>query len=138
MNRNIFMVMAGLCLVLVSCQEDFDPGNSSVYPVSGNWYVVYDYEDGASLAEDHLYIYNTATPNDSAWVDDKVFYGAKVRVHVTGNTFSVVEGEDVEFGSGLVTINGEVFEEDSIYVTFEYVDTGETVVASGHRTTGFE
>ena len=135
-NRN-FAAWLLVAFILMSCQEEFEPGYSSIYPVSGNWLVVFDYENGTSIAEDHLLIYNTASPNDSAWVADDNFYGARVRVLVSGTKFSITAGEDEAYGSGSVTIDGEVFNEDSIHVTFLYNDTGETVVASGHRDTGF-
>lgn len=132
------IILLFLSVIVSACQEEPEQEFSAAYPVAGDWYVVYDYEDGTALGEDHLLIYNTANAPDSAWVEDGVFYGAKVRVHVDEAQFSVTNGEDIAFGSGLVTITGEVFEQDSIYVTFVYEDTGETVVAYGHRATGFE
>lgn len=161
------LIIILISLIAVSaCKKDAletyknnDPGNSSTYPVSGEWWVVYSLNGVAQGGYYALLTYNLATnKGDSIWVDDSGnFWNEAIKfksaVDVTNKAFSVNNAVNINDATATptkVTLkSGKIIlgaatttggnKSDSIYVEFQYSDDpGNTYKCGGYRRTGFK
>lgn len=146
----ILLFLFSVAFGTVSCQDDFDPGQTKVMKISGKWYVREYVKSGNSYdpisSKDYFLIrtYNTAKDSDKdMYIDDingGVFDLHTLSVNVENMTFKSVDGE-----TGDVFDNGSVFTDmgrsktgvltDSIY--FELKSGATTKIYGGHMFTGF-
>lgn len=160
--------MIAFTTILFSCDNDgyadYDPGQTNVKEVSGEWYVKFlvDGVDVYGIGYTILDTYNTAdNSNDVMWINDNLntwVYKVKVPVNVEAQTFSGTDLESSVDTDGDSTTpnyevsvdisNGKVLDDaattaagnvtDSIY--FEAVfsdDPGTIYQIAGHKRTGF-
>ena len=158
MKKNRFHLLIILLITgFVSCEtmDDFEVQYSSVWPVSGEWWVTYEFDDGAGNIGDHygvghvrlLTYSDTRDKGDSIWVwDYDEFWATKVKagVNVASRTFSVSEGWNNTYPSRVTIANGKVIERaegDSIYMEIGFDDDATpyetTFIVSGRRVKGF-
>lgn len=142
-----------LGLGLAACEpEGPDMEYSPVWPVSGEWWVTYEFDDGTGNIDDHygvghtrLLTYNDADDaGDSIWVNDNENFWefiVKAGVNVEAKTFSVTEGKDLVWDDNTTITKGQVFElegGDSIYMEIVWAsDPTTTYIVSGRRVKGF-
>lgn len=159
--KKIILVFAVICTsVLISCENEVDPGQNSLMKMSNEWWAQIYVPDGSGGLTDigqgyqHLMTSNTASGTaDSLFVDD--FDGllelkAKVACNASTLTFTT-NGEPVRerYTDGTVIIeNGRVLVKggkstsgvtvDSIYFEAEFDwDPGQVYILAGHGRTGF-
>jgi hypothetical protein len=163
------LLMAGStsCRKLYEWNQPKDPEieYSAVWPLSGEWYVTYTFDDGTGNIGDHygvgyttLLTYNTANEDkDLFWISDVGnfwIFTIKSPCNVPARTFA---GTDLvstaDYSGSLYDIkvqisNGKVIEDgglstsgvvcDSIYFEIEFEDDPGTIYyCSGVRRTGF-
>lgn len=151
----IFIIL--LITGFVSCEtmDDFEVEYSPTWPVSGEWWVTWEFDDGSGDVDDYygvghvrLLTYGDAANNgDSLWVwDYGEFWDFKVKtgVNVSSKSFSVTAGHDVVWDIGVNVLNGLVIERedgDSIYAEIAFEDDATpyetTFIVSGRRVKGF-
>ena len=148
------LILTGLIFAMPGCETypEFEQDNSVTYPVNGEWWVTYKYDDGTGNVDDHygagytiLYTYNTSSnAKDKIWIDDQGnFWDFKVKADLDLNsrTFNIAEGEDITYNDTTTILNGQVIEledGDSIYMEIEWAsDPGVIYVCSGRRVKGF-
>lgn len=116
--------MSLLALTQLGCTEenDFEKVVLPYTEIVGEYVVDLDLTQPFEFHDQQtIIISNTAASNDSLWIEDANFFESKVRVKLTGNKFSVIEGEDILHGE-IVNITGEVFpEKDSVHVEWRYL-----------------
>ena len=163
--KNIIIVFALILVGLSACKKESVIELGTVYPMSGEWYVTAQFDDGSGVVDDHyglgyflLTTSNTAanTENELLIMDDANFWWFKVKsaLNLEAKTFSatnvnnLVPEEDygsqitISVTSGNVIIDGGLSTDenvtDSIYMEVEYSDDPGTVYQiSGVRRTGF-
>lgn len=102
-NIKLIALFAFMTIAFTSCEEegyaDYDPGQTNVKEVSGEWYVKFlvDGEDIYGIGYTLLDTYNTAAnSSDTMWINDNMntwVYKVKVPVNIDAKTFS---GNDLE------------------------------------------
>jgi nuclear transport factor 2 (NTF2) superfamily protein len=149
--------MAVLLLVLVSCEEDIDPGSVNTKQLSGEWFVNYSTE-GYESGYTQLLTFNTASDNgEEIWISDEGnfwVYKVKCPVNIQDFTFSGEDLVSVAFWNDelydieIDIMNGKIIKDaslqpsgvraDSIYFEIEFEDDPGTIYqAAGFRRTGF-
>lgn len=162
MKKYSLLLILFTLLAVNACKKDSletygsgDAGQSSTYPVSGEWWVKYSL--GTSYESDYyaLLTYNLATnKGDSIWVDDHGDFWAesikfKAAVDVKNKTFAVKNAQNINNSTTVTLLDGKVLlgaatttagnKSDSIYVKFIYSDDpADTFVCAGYRRTGFQ
>ena len=151
----IFIIL--LITGFVSCEtmDDFEVEYSPAWPVSGEWWVTYEFDDGSGTIADYygvghvrLLTYGDADNiGDSIWVwDYDEFWATKVKagLNVEARTFSVTAGQNFTYPSFVTIENGQVFERedgDSIYMEVSFDDDatpyGTIYYVTGRRVKGF-
>ena len=169
--KNILLVAVILsALSLSSCSKLFEwnqpkeveQENSSIYPMGGEWYVTYTFDDGSGVIDDYygagtgtLITYNTADESTTEmWMHDDYFWATtyKVPINLGAQTFSSTDSLESSFDHGSYDIkvlvsNGKIIEDggtspsgvasDSIYFEIQYEDDpGVVYYISGIRRTG--
>lgn len=119
MKKYIYMFALSLMGVFgfTSCDSETDEesGGTAVENLAGEWSVTVDvvdengdivYEDPYGMGTVTINTYNTAANTaDTMWFDDGSFYGVKMKVAVSGNTFSAPAGTC--YDPGYEYANGE-------------------------------
>jgi len=131
-------------IVIISCQKEDKYKDyqtfSTAYPVCGD-YVVNWYLGGQLVIPGTtiLSLYNTSSDASKIWVDDNgQFWNFKTKANLSGNTFSVNKGIEVNLGDTTTITNGSV-SGDAIYLELKWsTDPTNTYVCKGKRKTGFE
>ncbi len=173
MKNKIIIIIAVLAFGFSSCEKLWDMNQpadpeveySAVWPLAGEWFVQYKFDDGDGNIGDWygvgyttLFTYNTAAEdNDKFWIsDDGNFwtYTVKSDCNVDNKSFS---GDSLvstaDYNGSLYDVkvnitNGKVIEDggfsttgvvtDSIYFEVEFADDLGTIYqCSGIRRTGF-
>jgi hypothetical protein len=164
MKKTLYFLIFVLALGLTSCEklhdwnQQDDPAieYSPVWPLSGEWWVVYRFDDGSGVIDDYtgaghvpLFTYNTASNSATEfWISDGGNLGSgessfwsycvKCPCNVDNTSYAiwvnVSNGRVIEDGgvspSGIVS--------DSIYLEVEFEDAPGTIFqVSGIRKTGF-
>jgi hypothetical protein len=169
-NKNIFyMLFLGLSFVLITngCNKDYykkvDPGQSSTYPLNGEYWVRLDAADikGSdttwtvdpySIGYQKIMISNLATnKGDSIWLDDlKNIWPVKVKVACKPalKTFSVTDGINYYVDDATTITNGKLIlgkgisktgnKVDSITMYSQWASDPTFYRISGVRRTGFQ
>jgi hypothetical protein len=154
MKPKYFLLYLILAALVVSCETLPDPEYeySVVWPVSGEWWVTYKFDDGTGNIDDwygvgytRLLTYNTAAnTTDSIWITDNYnFWQFKVKAGLNLNqkTFAVDNGTDLISDDPTTISNGRVIERedgDSIYMEIVWAsDPTTTYICSGRRVKGF-
>jgi hypothetical protein len=155
-----YILLSGLALIQVACQEDPAPGGTNTEKAAGEWWVQVYADDGSGNLEFvqegyfKALTFNTAANNDSIWVtDDGGFWDFQVKAHFSksDNTFEVAEGTNISYESEVTITDGKVLigkghstsgvKTDSIYFVSSYSDDspayGAEYIIAGHRRTGF-
>jgi hypothetical protein len=152
MKKSILYISA-LLFIFSSCDTLPEPEMevAATYPVSGDWWVTYKFDDGSGVIDDYygvgytqLQTMNTAAnTKDSIWIDDSGhFWDFKVRsgLDLTSKTFGVVAGSDLQHDDDTSITNGQVIQlvdGDSIYMEIEWAsDPGTIYQCSGRRVKG--
>ena len=172
-NKIIIAVLAVLLMGTYSCRKLYqwnqpkDPvvEYSAIWPLAGEWYVLYQFDDGAGNIGDWygvgyttLLTYNTSDEaKDKLWIsDDGNFwtYTIKADCDLGARTFSgdslvsTADGGGVPYNIKINVKNGKVIEDGghstsgvvsgSIYFEIEYQDDPGTIYyCAGVRRTGF-
>ena len=158
MKKFRFQILIILLITgFVSCEtmDDFEVEYSPAWPVSGEWWVTWEFDDGTGDVSDHygvghvrfLTYGDVDNTGDSLWAwDYGEFWDIKVKtgLNVTSRTFSVSEGQNVAYDSKVTLQNGLVIERedgDSIYMEIGFDDDATpystTYIVSGRRVKGF-
>jgi hypothetical protein len=155
-----FLGIVAFAAMVLACQPEPDAGGTKVQDMAGEWWVTYQVETSPGVFEDvaggyyKMMTYNTASNSDTLWVDDlEHFWEYKVKVAATPGTksFSITEGDNVAYESGVTIENGQILTgkgksvsgvvTDSIYFEASFSDDGPPYgtkyIVSGHRRTGF-
>lgn len=172
-NKILIALVAILIIGTTGCTKLYEMNQpeepeveySAIWPLSGEWWVVYRFDDGNGNIDDWysvgytpLFTYNTADEDtDKMWISDGGnfwWYTIKSNCNVDGLSFT---GTDLvstyDTGDGIYDIkcnitNGKVIEDggkstsgivtDSIYFEIEFEDDPGTIYqCSGVRRTGF-
>lgn len=172
-NKIIIALLAVLLAGTYSCKKLYDWNQpkdpvveySAIWPLAGEWYVLYEFDDGAGNIGDWygvgyttLFTYNTAAEDkDKLWItDDDNFWVYKIKADcdVANRSFSADSVVSVaDYGGAPYDIkiqvnNGKVIEDgghstsgvvaDSIYMEIGFEDDPGTVYyCAGIRRTGF-
>lgn len=173
-NKIIIAVLAISMMGFYSCRKLHDWNQpkgseveySAIWPLAGEWYVLYQFDDGAGNIGDWygvgyttLYTYNTAAEEtNKMWIsDDGNFwaYTVKANCNVEGRSFgsddsltSTADWGGSPYDIKVLIRNGKVIEGgghstsgvvcDSIYFEVEYEDDPGTIYyCAGTRRTGF-
>lgn len=135
-----FIILFSL-FVFASCQKDTVQVLNWSHPISGEWSLQAEYGDAVDAGPYHVNIYNTASGQDSIWIQDKDFwkYQVKAAVNLKTLTFNTDAAMAID-SSDVVTIkNGKIINTDSIYFEAEFKsDPGNIYKLSGHRRTGYD
>lgn len=152
--KKLLMYTLLVATIATGCETlpDAEIKLSPVYPISGEWWVKYEFDDGSGVIDDYygvgytrLLTFNTAanTP-DSVWMTDEGnFWDFKVKVpiNVKARTFAVTDGEDLSYGDDTTISNGLVTERsdgDEFHMEIQWAsDPTTTYVVSGRRVKGF-
>ncbi len=151
------MILVGnSCRKVADNFKDVNPGKSSTYPVSGEWWVIYSLNGAPQGDYFKLMTYNLATDKgDSIWVDDSGDFWQetikiKSKVDVKNKSFSVTDSPNASGnGTSVTLVGGKVLlgaakttsgnKSDSIFVKFVYSDdAADTFYCAGYRRTGFQ
>jgi hypothetical protein len=161
MKKYLILLFTALSFSLVSCDEDTEPGGTSVEKMAGDWWVTVnvidngqEHVDPYELGQLRMATYNTAANlSTEMWIDDKKHfwdYKAKVTVDYNARTFSSNDFVDnISYESKIRVTNGKILEgvattpsgmpADSIvyFIEFDDDDNGYLYKVSGFRRTGF-
>ncbi len=153
MKPRYYILYLILVALVISCETLPDPEYeySSIWPVSGEWWVTYKFDFGSGLDDwygvgyTRLQTFNTsANTADSVWItDDGNFWTYKVKagLNLTQKSFAVDDGTDLMYDDGTTITNGQIIERadgDSIYMEIEWEsDPGTIYICSGRRVKGF-
>ena len=132
---------------------------SAIKTLSGEWYVVYRFDDGDGNIDDWygvgytpLFTYNTAAEDtDKFWISDAGnfwSYTVKSSCNVDAKTFNGADLASTAYELDVQITNGKIIEDgvsclsgvksDSIYFEVEFGDDPGTIYqCSGYRRTGF-
>lgn len=140
----LFIIFALFGVILTACQKEDDYTKYKEFAPNsellGEFVVSYYDVDMNPLLEDALMmVYNTATSEDSVWVDDMMnFWQYKVKAKVNGTSFAVDQGKDLIWDDNTSITKGSV-DGDKIYLELEWAsDPGTIYICKGTRKTGFE
>ncbi len=139
------LILAGMLIIGISCQKEYEKEYNWAYPLSGDWTV--NVKDGTDdYGSYYIKTYNSSFGKDSIWVDDNGnfwHFKAKAKADITNKTFETAEY--ISFPGDnryedLVTIkNAKVIEKDSIYFEVEFgSDPGNIYKFAGHRRVSYE
>lgn len=156
------MIAACSIMFMTSCDDDTDPGGTTVMKMAGDWWVTVDFIDESGINHGDLYnighiqmyTYNTAVNKATEmWIEDGAHfwdYKLKVDVQYENRTFSTAGFvENQAYESKVSIIEGKIMEgvattpsgmpADSIvyFIQFDDDDPGITYKISGFRRTGF-
>jgi hypothetical protein len=151
--KKIIVYIFSLVFILSACDTLPDPEvkTAPTYPVSGEWWVTYKFDDGSGVLDDyygvgytHLQTMNTAAnTKDTIWITDNGnFWDFKVKaaLNLPAKTFEITSGNDIQFGDDTSIRNGLVVSRvdgDSIYMEIEWAsDPGTIYQCSGRRFRG--
>lgn len=92
--KKILLILSLSIFVFISCQKVQDPGATSAVKVANEWWVTLDsvgISDYYGLAPQKILTYNTASNDNTIWVDDsKNTYGFKIKASVDYNNLTFV------------------------------------------------
>ena len=153
--KKILIYILVLSTLVVSCDTipDYEIETSSTYPVSGEWWVTYEFDNGSDTVDDHLHLghvhlltYNTSNSGaDSLWVNDNGdFWDFRVKVglNMSSYSFSADSAINHSYESKVSIANGKVIprqDGDSIYFEAYFNDDTDKFkyIVSGRRIKGF-
>ncbi len=161
MKIHILLILLFTGFMACEKMEEYEPEKGPVWPVSGEWWVTWEFDLGGTVA-DHFgfghvrfLTYNTAANNaDSIWCwDYGQFWDMKVKtgLNLPNRAFSVTEGKNKAYDSRVTIQNARVYERedgDSIYMEILFNDDADwttgtpspyhnTYIVSGRRVRGF-
>ncbi len=167
------VLIAAVLLSVTSCTKLYEMNQpkekeveySAVWPLAGEWWVVYRFDNGSGVLDDYygvghtqLLTYNTAAEdNNKLWISDAGnfwTYTTKANCNVDAATFSGTDVQNTADNGGalydikMTITDGKVIKDggksasgvvcDSIYFKIEYADDPGTIYhCSGVRRTGF-
>jgi hypothetical protein len=161
MKKYLILLFAALSFSLVSCDDDTEPGGTSVEKMAGDWWVTVniidngqEYIDPYEIGQIRMATYNTAANlSTEMWIDDQNNfweYKAKVTVDYNARTFySNSFVDNITYDSQVRITEGKILEgvattpsgmpADSIVYFIEFDDDpdGYLYKVSGFRRTGF-
>ena len=153
MKPRYYLLYLILVALVISCETLPDPEyeHSTIWPVSGEWWVTYKFDFGSGLDDwygvgyTRLQTFNTSANNaDSVWItDDGHFWDYKVKagLNMGQKTFAVDQGIDLIWDDTTSISNGQIIERvdgDSIYMEIVWAsDPTTTYICSGRRVKGF-
>jgi len=148
--KKLNSILLGLIALVIfgisSCKDEIVVTYQDAYPVSGTWWVTYQFDDGSGNIGDwygvgytKLFIYNTAFDNDSIWIDDHAnFWDFKVKLPYDDVSFAADSALNVSYDIKVNIKKGKVIDNDSIYMELEFEDDPGTIyICSGVRYDGF-
>jgi hypothetical protein len=170
MKNKIFIALIAVLLIgTTGCRKlyeldqpkDAETVYSPIWPLAGEWWVTYKFDDGSGVVDDWygvghtlLYTYNTsANDADKFWISDQGnFWSYMVKSGCTPSS-ATFAGTDLvsavpDYDIKVQVTNGKVLEDlgksftgvttDSIYFELEFEDDPGTIYqCSGIRRTGF-
>lgn len=160
LNKFIYILLAVFILSACETMEKPDKENSSVYPISGQWWVKMETESAPGkwsevVGYSKLLTYNTASnSSDTIWISDegKIWnFKVKCPIALSNSTFSMKDSVinsvadysiNVKVNDGFVSlgkaksISGVTTDSISFKIGFTD-DPGTVYRISGHRRTGF-
>ncbi|WP_321479215.1 lipid-binding protein [uncultured Bacteroides sp.] len=159
MKKYFIFLLTALVITFVACDDDTEPGGTSVEKMAGDWWVTVNVINGgqdlgdAGVGHIRMSTYNTAMNTATEmWIDDaKHFWDYKLKVDVdyATRTFSTTDFvSNVSYNSKVKITNGKILEgaaltpsgmpADSIVYMVQFDDDsdGYTYKVSGFRRTG--
>ncbi len=154
---NLVLIFA-ISSFLISCENDgyagYDPGETVVQELSGEWFVkLYDQSGTALTGYSRISTYNTAQNTNEIWVDDEEhFFPLKVTASasIENLTFNTQNAENLYDEEAVATItDGKVIKNgtpasgtrvivDSLAFTVELAnDPDSPYLVAGYKRTGF-
>lgn len=160
MKKYLILLFTALTFSLVSCEEDTEPGGTSVEKMAGDWWVTAHVIDNgvdvgdAGVGHFRMQTFNTAANSATEmWLEDGTHfwnYKVKVGVDYENRTFSTPDFVDnMAYESKVKITEGKVLENaaktpsgmpvDSIvyFIQFDDDEDGLTYKVSGFRRSGF-
>lgn len=161
MKKYLILLLTTLSFVLISCDDDTDPGGTAVEKMAGDWWVTVnvidngqEYADFYGVGHILMTTYNTAANLSSEmWLDDQEHFWdfkTKVNVDYAARTFSTNGFVDNTYYASKIRItDGKILEgaaktpsgmpADSIVYFVEFDDDTDEYLhkISGFRRTGF-
>lgn len=160
MKKYLILLFTALTFSLVSCEEDTEPGGTSVEKMAGDWWVTaHVMDNGVDVGDTgvghfRMQTFNTASNSvTEMWLEDGAHfwdYKVKVGVDYESRTFSTPNFVDnMAYESKVKITEGKVLENaaktpsgmpvDSIvyFIQFDDDEDGLTYKVSGFRRSGF-
>ncbi|MDD3359714.1 MAG: lipid-binding protein [Parabacteroides sp.] len=158
MKKYLYIMISALALLTISCEEDTDPGRTSVEEMAGDWWVRYELEDGGEWVDlagyQRFTTYNTSGNNATEmWINDGAHFwdfSGVVSVDYPNKTFKtngMIENNSYEsqfeiidgkvLAGKAITPSGQPADSLVFFVKFSDDTDGLTYKVSGFRRTGF-
>lgn len=161
MKKYIIYLLAAVCVSLLSCESETEPGGTNVEKMAGDWWVTAHVMQGSQdmgdigLGHFRMYTYNTAANlATEMWLEDGGNfrdYKLKVDVDYANRSFSTTDFiPNANYDCGVRITNGRIIEgaattpsgmpADSIVYFIQFDDDADNLTyrVSGFRRTGFE